>query len=244
MKTSLWKSHVLVYSSMPPRLVHLKGQFTKNTNQSERVRLSVWVLGRIQRIWSSVDNQRQQQKCKKKKNGTKIELCLVTVSALKGSVCVLVPLIFPDSVLFLRFRTVGNARSLGCSSAFSDLDWTKVTSVCHSSSSSQHKEFYCNIFKYCNPDLVFQSHPALVWAAETSDFLIRLNLSVYCEFEDSDERYFLLMSTKLLRGLKLFFVSVKNRSVILKYLSCWCRCKEVLIWSGDSGWRSSSFRRL
>ena len=48
--------------------------------------------------------------------------------------------------------------------------------------------------------------------------MIRLNLSVYCEFEDSDERYFLLMSTKLLRGLKLFFVSVKNRSVILKYL--------------------------
>lgn len=99
---------------------HLKGQFTENTNQSECVCLSeFWGefrgFGAQLIIWG---NNRNAEKKAQRSNCVSSQ----TVSALKGSVCVLVPLIFPDSVLFLRLRTVGNARSLDCSSAFSDLD--------------------------------------------------------------------------------------------------------------------------
>lgn len=122
--------------------------------------LSVWVLRWIQRIWSSVDNLRQQQKCRKKAQRSNC-VSSQTVSALKGSVCVLVPLIFPDNVLFLWLRTVGNARSLDCSSAFSDLDrfrlkWLQfvirhLSIKCFIATATQ---VFKTFLKYYNPDLV------------------------------------------------------------------------------------------
>lgn len=158
MKTSLWKSHVLVYSSLPSTLVHLKGQFTENTNQSECVCLSEFCgefrgFGAQLIIWG---NNRNAEKKAQRSNCVSSQ----TVSALKGSVCVLVPLIFPDSVLFLWLRTVGNARSLDCSSAFSDLDqfrlkWLQfvirhLSIKCFIATTKVFKTF----LKYYNPDLV------------------------------------------------------------------------------------------
>lgn len=121
---SKWKRHCESRTSSCILLCLLHFSFKGTVHRKYKpvwVCLSVWVLGWIQRIWSSVDNLRQQQKCRKKAQRSNC-VSSQTVSALKGSVCALVPLVFPDSVLFLRLRTVGNARSLDCSSAFSDLD--------------------------------------------------------------------------------------------------------------------------